>query len=164
MNHTPLEHQLYELLAGSDITVAAAESCSGGLVASRITSVAGSSAYFLGSIVAYANSVKQDVLGVSPDTLANRGAVSAECAREMAIGAKRLTGATITVSTTGIAGPGGATDRKPVGLIYFACSTSDTTTVHEVRWSGDRHANMEDAAEFALQLLVNAARTLHNGV
>jgi PncC family amidohydrolase len=163
MNHIPLEHQLYELLANSDITVAAAESCSGGLIASRITSVAGSSAYFLGSIVAYSNSVKQDLLGVSRSTLESRGAVSPECAREMAIGAQRLTGATISVSTTGIAGPGGATDRKPVGLIYFACATPDSVTVHEVRWSGDRHANMEGAAEFALQLLVNAVRSLRNG-
>jgi PncC family amidohydrolase len=162
MNQTALEHQLYELLAESDITVAAAESCSGGLVASRITSVAGSSAYFLGSIVAYSNSLKQDLLGVSAETLEKRGAVSAECAEEMANGARRLTGSTIAVSTTGIAGPGGATDRKPVGLIYFACATPETTTVREVRWSGDRHANMEHAADFALQLLVNAARASLN--
>jgi PncC family amidohydrolase len=158
MNHVALEHQIYELLAESDVTVAAAESCSGGLVASRITSVPGSSAYFLGSVVAYSNALKHEILGVSAETLEQRGAVSAECAREMAVGVRKLTGATISVSTTGIAGPGGATDRKPVGLIYFACASPDSVSVHDVHWQGDRHANMEDAAEFALQLIVNAAR------
>jgi PncC family amidohydrolase len=159
MNEPALEQQIYSLLAESGITVAAAESCSGGLVAYRITSVSGSSAYFLGSIVAYSNDLKHRVLGVSSETLENRGAVSAECAREMAIGVRDLTGATIAVSTTGIAGPGGATARKPVGLIYFACATPDTVTVHDVHWQGDRRANMEGAAEHALQLIVNAAQS-----
>jgi PncC family amidohydrolase len=158
MSPEALEHQIYELLAESDVTIAAAESCSGGLVASRITSVAGSSAYFLGSVVAYSNELKHQILGVSAETLDRRGAVSAECAREMALGVRQLTGATVTVSTTGIAGPGGATDRKPVGLIYFACASPEGVSIHDVQWQGDRHANMEDAAEFALQLIVNAAR------
>jgi PncC family amidohydrolase len=160
MNHRTLEYQIYDILADSDITIAAAESCSGGLIASRITSVAGSSAYFLGSVVAYANSMKRDVLGVSVETLEQRGAVSAECAREMALGVRSLTGATIAVSTTGIAGPGGATNRKPVGLIYFACATPDDVSTHEVHWNGDRHANMEDAAEFALQLIINSTQSM----
>lgn len=157
MNSPALEHQIHSLLAESDITIAAAESCSGGIVASRITSVPGSSAYFLGSIVAYSNELKHRVLKVSAETLSQRGAVSAECAREMAVGARALTGATITVSTTGIAGPGGATDRKPVGLIFFACASPTGVSVADVQWDGDRQRNMEDAAAFALQLIIDAA-------
>ncbi|MEX2426311.1 MAG: CinA family protein [Thermomicrobiaceae bacterium] len=163
MTNPRLEYQIYSLLAESEITIAAAESCSGGLVASRITSVPGSSAYFLGSVVAYANELKQQILGVSPETLNQRGAVSAECAREMAVGVRDLTGATIAVSTTGIAGPGGGTERKPVGLIYFCCATPDSVTVYDVHWSGDRQSNMEGAAEFALQLIADAARA-HPGI
>lgn len=159
MNSPALEHQIYSLLSETGVTIAAAESCSGGLVASRITSVPGSSAYFLGSIVAYSNGLKQRILGVSDETLDQRGAVSAECAREMAVGARSLSGATISVSTTGIAGPGGATDRKPVGLIYFACATPSGVTAYDVHWCGDRQQNMEDAATFALQLILDAAKT-----
>ena len=157
MNRPALEHQIHALLSNSGATIAAAESCSGGLVAARITSVAGSSEYFLGSIVAYSNDLKQRILGVSSETLSQRGAVSAECASEMAAGVRELTGATISVSTTGIAGPGGATARKPVGLIYFACASVAGVDVYDVHWHGDRRHNMEDAAEFALQLILDAA-------
>jgi PncC family amidohydrolase len=160
MNHPALEQQLFSILAESNVTIAAAESCTGGLVAYRITSVPGSSEYFLGSVVAYSNDLKHKILGVSNETLEQRGAVSAECAREMATGARQLTGASIAVSTTGIAGPGGATSRKPVGLIYFACATPESVTIHDVNWDGSRRQNMEDAAEFALQLIIDAATRL----
>jgi PncC family amidohydrolase len=152
-----LEQQLMELLTGSGVTIAAAESCSGGLVAARITSIAGSSEYFLGSMVTYSNEMKQQVLNVPASILETRGAVSAECAEAMANGARHLSAATITVSTTGIAGPGGATNRKPVGLVYFGCATPAGTETHEVLWAGDRASIMHDTATFALQLLYDAA-------
>ena len=105
-------------------TIAAAESCSGGGVASAITTWAGSSAYFLGSIVAYVNEAKAKLLGVPQQVLDERGAVSPECAEAMANGAREAFGAAIGVSTTGIAGPTGATARKPVGLVYTAVAQS----------------------------------------
>jgi PncC family amidohydrolase len=157
-SNQPLEQQLMHLLTGGGLTIAAAESCSGGLVASRITSVAGSSEYFLGSVVAYSNDMKQSVLNVPASILEQRGAVSAECAAAMAEGVRNLTGATLTVSTTGIAGPGGATARKPVGLVYFGCASPSGTETHEVHWTGDRAAIMDHAAAFALQLICDTAR------
>jgi PncC family amidohydrolase len=120
------ERRLNDLLAThDDVTLATAESCSGGGVAARVTSVAGSSIYFLGGVVAYANDAKADVLGVPRTILETRGAVSPECAAAMAEGARRLFGATLAVSTTGIAGPGGGTPRKPVGLVYLALAGAD---------------------------------------
>ena len=118
------EARINTMLAGpegsqSPMTLAAAESLTGGNVAARITAISGSSGYFLGSIVAYANEAKAALLGVMEETLATRGAVSAECAREMAEGAQRAFGADLAVATTGIAGPSGATERKPVGLVYI---------------------------------------------
>jgi PncC family amidohydrolase len=151
-----LEARLGELLAGGrGPTVAAAESCSGGAVARRITAIPGSSVYFLGSIVAYANEAKRTLLGVPRQLLETRGAVSAEVARAMAEGARRAFGADLAVATTGIAGPGGATARKPVGLVYVALATDVGTTVDEHRFDGGRAAVVDAAAEAALRLLVD---------
>ncbi len=111
-----------ELLRGRKVTVATAESCTGGLIGSRITDVAGSSDYYAGGIVAYSDDVKRKVLGVSPTTLRMFGAVSEETASEMAIGIRRLTGADIGLATTGIAGPSGGTADKPVGTVAIALS------------------------------------------
>ena len=135
------------------LTVATAESCTGGGVAARLTSVAGSSDYVLGGIVAYSNDAKVSLLGVSPETLATRGAVSAECAREMAEGARRAFGAAFAVSTTGIAGPGGATERKPVGLVYIALAGPDETRLEEFHFPGGRAVVTDAATEAALLLL-----------
>ena len=149
------EARLNTLLADQPrLTIAAAESCSGGEVAHRITAVAGSSAYFLGSIVAYANEAKRALLGVPQEILKTRGAVSEECARAMAEGARRAFGADLAVSTTGIAGPGGATARKPVGLVYVALAGPDGTVAEQHRFPGDRTAVVDAAAEAALHLLV----------
>jgi len=157
------EARLNTLLADGRLTVAAAESCSGGEVAHRITAVAGSSAYFLGSIVAYANAAKHALLGVPEELLATRGAVSAECAAAMAEGARRAFGADLAVATTGIAGPGGATPRKPVGLVYVALATPTGTTVEEHRFPGDRRAVVDAAAEAALRLLVRGVEQAVDG-
>lgn len=152
------ERRLHELLgADAGVSLATAESCSGGGVAARITSVAGSSAYFLGGVVAYANDAKADVLGVPRDLLETRGAVSAECVTAMAEGARRLFGATLAVATTGIAGPGGATARKPVGLVYLALASPAGTFVEKHQFAGGRAAVTEAAVERALALLVSGA-------
>lgn len=154
-----LEVRLNRLLtdpSGSALlTVAAAESCSGGAVAHRITSVAGSSVYFLGSIVSYSNGSKIGLLGVPEEIIETRGAVSDECARAMAEGARRVIGADIAVSTTGIAGPGGATARKPVGLVYTAVADADGVISREHRFAGDRTAVVDAATEAALRMLLD---------
>lgn len=156
-----LEVRLHQLLAGGrGPHVAAAESCTGGRVAHRITSVAGSSDYFLGSIVAYANSAKHALLGVPTGVLESPGAVSEPCAKAMAEGARTAYGAEIAVSTTGIAGPGGATKRKPVGLVYIAVAHPGGTLCEEHVFPGDRGAVVEAAAERALAMLIQTIETL----
>jgi PncC family amidohydrolase len=135
-------------------TVATAESCTGGNVAGRLTAIAGASEYVLGGIVAYANDAKRNLLGVSEETLATRGAVSAECAREMAEGARHAFGADFGVSTTGIAGPGGATGRKPVGLVYIALATPDGVQTEQFHFPGDRGTVIDAATEAALLMLL----------
>ena len=136
--------------------MATAESCTGGMVAGRIVSIAGSSVYLQGGVVAYANAVKASMLGVPEAMLENPGAVSEECARAMAEGARTRLGAALAVSTTGIAGPEGGTARKPVGLVYLGVATERGTTVEEHHFAGDRAAVIAAATERALVLLVEA--------
>lgn len=151
----PAERRLWRLLHDrDDLLVAAAESCSGGMIASRITSISGSSAYFQGSVVAYANEVKAGLLGVPEAVLENPGAVSEACARAMAEGARQRLGARIAVSTTGIAGPDGGTARKPVGLVYIGVAGDDGTSVEEHHFAGDRAAVIAATTERTLALLV----------
>ncbi len=152
------ERLLNHLLADRDgPTLATAESCTGGTVASRIASLGGSSAYFLGSVVSYSNDVKRKVLGVPQTVLAERGAVSPECARAMASGVRTLIGSDIAVSTTGIAGPAGGTARKPVGLVYIGISTATWLDALEFRFDGDRARIIDQAAFQALTILLDAA-------
>jgi nicotinamide-nucleotide amidase len=158
MTNTP-EQQLFELLGDQDgITVATAESCTGGLVSGRITRIAGSSAYHQGGIVSYSNEAKAHLLGVPQSVLDNPGAVSGECATLMAEGAQRQFGAAFAVSTTGIAGPGGGTDRKPVGLVYIAVAGPDGTVVEEHHFAGDRAQVIEASTMRAMELLVKQVR------
>ena len=138
-------------------TLATAESCTGGTVASRITSLSGSSAYFLGGVVSYSNAVKHDVLGVPQSVLDERGAVSPECAQAMAAGVRKLIGSDIAVSTTGIAGPEGGTTRKPVGLVYIGIATPTWLDAFEFRFEGDRARLIDQAAFQALTILLQAA-------
>jgi len=135
------------------LSVGTAESCTGGLVAARLTSVPGSSDVFRGGIVAYDNDVKVERLGVSQEILAAHGAVSAEAAAAMAQGAREALRADIAVSDTGIAGPGGATPEKPVGLVYLHAHAPGGEAARELRLSGDREAVRARAAAAALHLL-----------
>ena len=143
------------LLTNLKLTVATAESCTGGLVGHRITNVSGSSAYFFGGIMSYDNSVKHGVLGVPQDILMTVGAVSQECALAMADGARRVIGTQIGISTTGIAGPGGGSSDKPVGLVYIALTAQDGyRRCERYIWEADRIGNKEQSAEAALRMLV----------
>ncbi|MCC6313112.1 MAG: nicotinamide-nucleotide amidohydrolase family protein [Thermomicrobiales bacterium] len=149
------ELRLFDLLGGGGRgTVSTAESCTGGGVAQRITSVAGSSDYFLGGIVAYGNTAKHALLNVPQEILDSVGAVSSECALAMADGARRAFGSDWAVSTTGIAGPAGATERKPVGLVYIAVAGPNGAVSEERHFPGNRAAVTEAASEAALALLV----------
>lgn len=138
---------------GKFLTLGAVESATGGSVADRITNVAGSSDYFMGAVVTYNNSIKSDVAGVSEATLLLQGAVSAEVASQMATGGKRVLKVDICVSTTGIAGPGGATVDKPVGLFYIGLSTASGVIANRYIFSGKREEIKRKAAETALALV-----------
>ena len=135
------------------LEIATAESCTGGLVAARLTSVPGSSDVFVGGLVAYDDRVKLDALGVPADVLERHGAVSAETAAAMAAGARRVLGASVAVSVTGVAGPGGGTEAKPVGLVYLHAETPADSHGVELRLPGDRDAVRRRAAASALHLL-----------
>ncbi len=140
-------------LAELGLTVAVAESVTGGLIGSRLTDVAGSSLYFLGGVVAYSNDAKMKLLGVKRETLAQHGAVSERTAREMAEGVRRSFGTTIGLAVSGIAGPGGATKEKPVGLMWLALAAEGNTQARSIRLTGDRLQNKAGAAEQVLALL-----------
>ncbi len=157
MTEHPLARRVYEAFTRRRNTLATAESCTGGLIGHLVTSVPGSSEYYVGGIIAYSNVVKRDVLGVSEELLRAVGAVSRECAEAMARGVRALLKTDYAVATTGIAGPGGGTPTKPVGLVYVACAGPEGTVVEEYRLSGDRWENITQAAEAALQLLLRVA-------
>jgi PncC family amidohydrolase len=149
----PLEVVVGRLLAAQKQTLAVAESCTGGLITHRLTNVPGSSAYVIVSVIAYAYEAKVAALGVSWDTLNRFGAVSAETVTEMARGVRERFSSTLGVAITGIAGPGGGTAEKPVGLTYIALADANDVIVERHVWSGDRLQNKEQSAEAALALL-----------
>jgi PncC family amidohydrolase len=148
-----LEVRIGEGLQELSLTVSVAESCTGGLVGSRLTDVAGSSMYFLGGIIAYSNDAKVKLLAVRRETLATHGAVSEETAREMAEGVRKSFGTDIGLAVTGIAGPGGATKDKPVGLMWLALSAKEGIQTRLIRLTGDRLQNKAAGAEQLLSLL-----------
>ncbi len=149
-----LSEQLVHQLIDSRKTVATAESCTGGWIAKSLTDVAGSSACFGYGIVSYSNAAKESLLGVTADTLATLGAVSEETVIEMAEGALRVSGADLSVAVSGIAGPDGGTDDKPVGTVWFAFSVRDggkvDTAAELERFDGDRDAVRRQTVEYAL--------------
>jgi nicotinamide-nucleotide amidase len=153
----PLSRELSSLLVKGGLTLSVAESCTGGLLGSLVTDQPGSSGYFLGGVIAYADEVKRDQLGVPAALLTRHGAVSREVALAMADGVRSRFGTTLAASITGIAGPD-AEGAKPVGLTYIAVATPRGNTVHEYTFSGDRWSNRRQAAGQALRLLIEAAR------
>lgn len=159
-NNVSSAEQLLSLCRAKGVTLATAESCTGGLIGATLTSVPGSSDVFLGGIMSYANSAKESLLGVSQDTLSAHGAVSAETAEEMAVGALNALGAQLAVSVTGIAGPGGQTNEKPVGLVYFGVATPNTVTTHRRNYSGNRESIRLKAVAAALSLLEETVKSL----
>ena len=152
-----MAERLQGVCLGRGITVAVAESCTGGLVASAITEVPGASGYFLGGVVSYADTAKTALLGVPEAELAAHGAVSAQVAVAMAAGARTRFGATLAVSITGVAGPDGGSEAKPVGLTYVGIATASATDVRRLQFGGDRAENREAAALAALEWLLEAA-------
>lgn len=151
-----LETEVVQLLREKRLTLSLAESCTGGKVCDMLTDVPGCSEVLKGGVVAYSNGSKVKLLGVSSATLERYGAVSAECASEMAQGARSALEADIGVSTTGIAGPGGATPSKPVGLVYIAISLDEKVEVFKHQFPGGRESVRSKAAEEALRLILRS--------
>ena len=154
MNQT-IETHIGRLLSQHALKLAVAESCTGGLIGHRITNVSGSSEYFIGGIIAYANEAKGKLLGVSRDTLNTCGAVSRETVLEMAAGARRTLEADIAISVSGIAGPTGGTPDKPVGTVWIGVNALDGAWAHLLQFHGTRHQNKASAAQAALQMLLD---------
>jgi nicotinamide-nucleotide amidase len=148
------EKRVGRLLRQRGATLASAESCTGGLIGHLVTNVGGSSYYYLGGVMAYSNTVKQNVLGVRAETLETDGAVSASTAIQMARGVCRLLGADYGLSVTGIAGPTGATPGKPVGLVYIALTGPDVERCERHVWESNRTGNKMLSARRALQMLI----------
>ena len=143
-----------ERLIARGNSLSTAESCTGGLIAHRITNLAGSSAYFLGGIVSYSNAAKETLLHVPHEMLVAHGAVSEPVARAMAEGARQAIGSDYAIGVTGIAGPDGGTAEKPVGLVYIAVAGPDGTTVTQNRFAGGREQVKEQTADRAVTLLL----------
>ncbi|MBR5430416.1 MAG: nicotinamide-nucleotide amidohydrolase family protein [Firmicutes bacterium] len=146
---TKLVHELHR----RKLTVAVAESCTGGMVAAALTDVPGSSEVFGWGVVAYSNQAKETLLGVAPETLAEYGAVSSHTATEMVSGMLKLSGAKVALATTGIAGPGGGTEEKPVGQVYIGCGDHHYIKVKRCRFHGDRDSVRRHTVHEALDML-----------
>ncbi len=152
-----LAASLIQIAREKNITLGTAESCTGGMIASTITDVSGASAVFYGGVVSYDNSVKANLLGVSEETLSTCGAVSHETAEQMSRGALNALGVTISVAVTGLAGPGGATAGKPVGLVYVSTSRKGgETVVRENHFEGNRTEIRLQTVATALEMLLSA--------
>jgi nicotinamide-nucleotide amidase len=148
-----LEETVAEWLVARGETLATAESCTGGAVAARFTAMAGASRYFLGGVVAYSNDIKVNVLGVDTEALARHGAVSEAVARQMAEGARRLTGSTYALATTGIAGPDGGTPQKPVGTVWMALATPQGVIAEQRLFGALREQNIQRASAHVIDML-----------
>lgn len=155
-----LEAQIHDILTARGEKLAVAESCTGGTIASKFTAMAGASAYFMAGVVSYSNEAKHDILGVSWESLNTYGAVSEQVAREMAEGVRRISNADYAIATTGIAGPSGGSEAKPVGTVWMAVATP-TKTIAVMRNSGtDRGQIISRASAYAIEMLYNELKTL----
>jgi PncC family amidohydrolase len=161
MDTESLARHVGEQLLVRHLTLGLAESCTGGLLASYITDIAGSSAYFLGGVVAYSNEIKRRLLGVRASTLREFGAVSSETVLEMALGARTRLKVDIAVAVTGIAGPGGALPDKPVGMTYIGLASSTQGISRRYVWAGARRENRECSARAALELILEYLESLN---
>lgn len=146
------------LLYSNNLTLATAESCTGGMVSEILTSVPGASRYFLASCVTYSNESKVKLLGVCEETIMQHGAVSVETAAEMASGIRSITGADIGISTTGVAGPDGGTDLKPVGTVCFGLDYKGQIITRKEIFKGDRESIRKQSSDFILNLLVDVVK------
>ena len=147
--------KIANLLKQKHLTVATAESCTGGLISHSLTNISGSSDYFERGIVSYSNNAKMELLGVYKEILEKYGAVSEQVAIVMAEGVRTKSNVDIGISTTGIAGPTGGTKEKPVGLVYIAVSTTKNVVVKKFQFTGDRLQNKESTCNAALQMLLD---------
>ncbi|MCD8021374.1 MAG: nicotinamide-nucleotide amidohydrolase family protein [Clostridiales bacterium] len=149
----PVEKKIERILRHKGLTVTTAESCTGGLVAGNLINAAGISEVFKEGYITYSNEAKVKILGVKEETLEKYGAVSRETAQEMAEGAAKTAGTEVALAVTGIAGPDGGTEEKPVGLVYIACTVNGDTIVKRCYYGGDRNAIRQSAAKEALDIL-----------
>ena len=150
-----LEEKVVALLQEKEYTITTAESCTGGLVAATIINVSGASDIYNEGYITYANEAKERILGVAHNTLEAFGAVSEQTAKEMALGAAKAASSNVALSTTGIAGPGGGNDEKPVGLVYIGCAVNERVEVREYRFEGNRQEIRNAAVNKALQFLLD---------
>lgn len=146
-----IEHKIYDMLSKYNLKITTAESCTGGMVASRLVNVSGMSSYFEEGFITYSDKAKNKYLNVPWDILNEHSAVSKQTAKYMAEGAAKVTGSDVALSVTGLAGPGGGTQEKPVGLVYIGCYYKGDVKVREFIFSGDRLSVREQACEEALK-------------
>lgn len=161
MEDKTIAEVLGSLLLERELTIACAESCTGGNIAHRITQVPGSSAYFLGSVVSYSNDVKANVLGVARSSISAHGAVSKEVVEEMAEGAAKLMRTDCAIATSGIAGPQGGTPLKPVGTVWIAVKYRDTIVSECLHFKGDRNSVIESATNHGMVMLIKLLRNIY---
>ncbi len=145
--------KMFDILEKHSWTVSTAESCTGGLIGAAFTDIAGSSKYYYGGVIAYDNSIKNTLLEVSSEVLDTHGAVSSQTALAMVLGVKKLTGTNCAISTTGIAGPGGGTPEKPVGLVYIGVAVGEKSETYRIQFSGSRDLIRQQTVQTALACL-----------
>jgi PncC family amidohydrolase len=155
-----LEKQIGSLLRKHGKTISIVESCTGGFISHRITNVPGSSNYYCCGVIVYSNQSKIDILHVSPEILKKFGAVSRQTAIEMAQGIKQVSGSDLGLAVTGIAGPGGGTPEKPVGLVYICLASDESVVCKEFRFKGKREEIKFQASEAALQIIKKHVQAL----
>ncbi|MBR4871259.1 MAG: CinA family protein, partial [Alistipes sp.] len=155
-----LEQQVHDILTRRNLTLATAESCTGGTIASKFTAMAGASAYFLAGVVAYANSAKSNIIEVNSEDILRYGAVSESVARQMAEGVRRVAGADYAIATTGIAGPGGGSAEKPVGTVWMAVATPKGTIAQMRNCGTDRSQIISRASAYAIEMLYDQIKNM----